>query len=188
MPRRIPHREAHGDRHAAGDRTVGEFVGSPNFLPGEVHDSVVECELGRLPVMARFQGPAEVMIRAESLAIAEDGGTSAEVTAVEYYGHDQMVTVRTFGGRQLRVRLLAAAPFALGQRVAVVVRGDVRLPKSRSDQTPDIEMSAWSAVPVYGHMSIRHIAAEAARRLTADRAAGGAVAMSAASGRSVLGY
>ena len=106
-------------------------VGSPNFLPGEVHDSVVECELGLLPVTARFQGSAEVMVRAESLAIAEDGGTPAEVTGVEYYGHDQMVTVRTFGGRQLRVRLLAAAPFALGQRVGVVVRGDVfAFPKS----------------------------------------------------------
>jgi iron(III) transport system ATP-binding protein len=107
------------------DRTVGEFVGSPNFLPGDVHGSMVECELGLLPVRAAFEGPADVMLRAESLAIGEDGGMPAEVTGVEYYGHDQMVTVRASSGRALRVRLLAAAPFAVGQRVGVVVKGEV---------------------------------------------------------------
>jgi iron(III) transport system ATP-binding protein len=106
------------------DRTVGEFVGAPNFLPGDVRDSLVDCELGRLPVTASFEGPADVMLRAESLAITEDGGTPAEVTAVEYYGHDQMVTVRTGHGRQLRVRLLAAAPYAVGQHVGVIVKGE----------------------------------------------------------------
>ena len=106
------------------DRAVGEFVGGANFIRGEVRDSVVRCELGILPVAASFEGPAEVMLRAESLAVSEDGA-EAEVTAVEYYGHDQMLTVRTGQGSLLRVRLLAATPFQAGQRVGLEVRGEV---------------------------------------------------------------
>jgi iron(III) transport system ATP-binding protein len=106
-------------------RKVGEFVGNPNFLAGELHDGIVECELGRLRVAATFEGRADVMIRAESLAIGEEGGVPAEVVGVEYYGHDQMVTVRLAGGTTLHIRLLAVPQLPLGQRVGVLVKGDV---------------------------------------------------------------
>jgi iron(III) transport system ATP-binding protein len=114
------------------NREVGEFVGNPNFLEGRVHDLTVECELGVLPVVAGFAGPADVMVRAESLAITEGEGVPAEVTGIEYYGHDQMVTVRLESGRSLHIRLLAAPVLAVGQRVGVTVRGEVSAFPARS--------------------------------------------------------
>jgi hypothetical protein len=47
------------------------------------------------------------------------------VTGVEYFGHDQVATVRLHSGALLRVRLLARSPVASGQQVAVMVHGPV---------------------------------------------------------------
>ncbi len=105
-------------------RDVGEFVGGANVLPGEVRDGVATCELGRFPVTSSFSGPADVMFRAEGLILAEDG-TPADLETVEYFGHDQLVSLRLHSGQQLHVRILAAAPATVGARVGVSVRGDV---------------------------------------------------------------
>ena len=106
-------------------RAVGEFVGNANVVEGTVEDSMLDCELGRLPVDAGFNGKADVMVRAESLVLSEGDGVPAEVIGIEYYGHDQMVTVRTGNGRLLRIRLLAAPRVEPGQKVGVRVQGDV---------------------------------------------------------------
>jgi iron(III) transport system ATP-binding protein len=105
-------------------RAVGEFLGDANFLPGRVRDGSVECELGRFPVDAGFVGAADVMVRAEGLTrVAE--GVEAVVRAVEYFGHDQVLTVRLVTGSTVRVRLLAAAPASEGERIRLAVVGDV---------------------------------------------------------------
>ncbi len=104
------------------NRSVGEFVGDANLLPGSIHDSHVECVLGRFPVSGGVDGPTEVMFRAEALEIAEAGGVPGEVVDLDYYGHDQMVTVRLQSGETLRVRLLAVTGFEIGQQVGVTAR------------------------------------------------------------------
>jgi iron(III) transport system ATP-binding protein len=107
------------------NRAVGEFVGNANFLSGTVRESGVETELGVLPIAAGFTGAVDVMVRAESLAITEGEGVPAEVLNIEYFGHDQMVTVRLTGGKALHIRLLAAPALAVGQKVGVAVKGEV---------------------------------------------------------------
>ena len=107
------------------NRAVGEFVGNANFLTGYIRDSRVECELGVLPVQATFTGTADVMVRAENLGVSEADGIPAEIIAIEYYGHDQMVTVRLASGSLLSVRLLATPRLATGQQVGIVVKGEV---------------------------------------------------------------
>jgi iron(III) transport system ATP-binding protein len=106
------------------DRAVGEFVGNPNFLSGQASGGFVETELGRLNVEAGFAGPADVMVRSENLIIGEQGA-EGEVVNVEYFGHDQMVTVRLRSGTRLRIRLLAAARVDVGQQVGVQIKGEV---------------------------------------------------------------
>jgi iron(III) transport system ATP-binding protein len=107
------------------NRAVGAFVGDANFLPGRVCREVADCELGRLRVIAGFEGPAEVMIRAESLTISDTHGVPAEVVSVEYVGYGQMIAVRLTGGALLRIRRPGALPLAVGMRVAVAVEGEV---------------------------------------------------------------
>jgi iron(III) transport system ATP-binding protein len=103
-------------------RVVGEFVGAANVLPGSATGSQVECVLGRFAAEG-VHGPVDVMFRAESLAMTEDG-VPAEVLDIDYYGHDQMITVRLQSGETLRLRLLATPGIEIGKRVGVTARGD----------------------------------------------------------------
>jgi iron(III) transport system ATP-binding protein len=107
------------------NREVGAFVGDANFLTGRVCREVADCELGRLRVIAGFEGPAEIMIRAESLTLSDTHGVPAEVMSVEYVGYGQMIVVRLTGGTLLRIRRPGALPLELGMRVAVAVEGEV---------------------------------------------------------------
>jgi iron(III) transport system ATP-binding protein len=104
---------------------VAEFVGAANFLPAQAHGTAVECELGHILTPAGFSGPATLMVRAEDLVLSE-AGVPAEVHSIEYFGHDQMATLRLRSGRLLKVRLQAAPILQLGQSVAVRVQGEVR--------------------------------------------------------------
>ncbi len=105
-------------------RAVGEFVGAANVLHGMVEDSHVDTVLGRFYTRVGIKGPVDVMFRAESLAISEEGGVPAEIVDVDYYGHDQMVVVRLNNGETLRLRLLALPEFEIGQHVGVVAQGE----------------------------------------------------------------
>jgi iron(III) transport system ATP-binding protein len=111
-------------RHPAS-RIVAEFVGEANFLPGEVAGGLARCELGQFPVRADFTGTADVMIRAEEMALSSDGDPDSEVVGIEYYGHDQMATVRAPSGRLLKVRLAAGRGARPGERVHLAVPGEV---------------------------------------------------------------
>jgi iron(III) transport system ATP-binding protein len=103
-------------------REVGEFVGHANFLPADAHEFVARCEIGAIKIDNGRSGPVDLMLRAEALALTEDGAP-AEVVSSEYYGHDQMVSVRLSSGRIVRIRLLADERFEPGQRVGVAARG-----------------------------------------------------------------
>ena len=74
------------------DRAVAEFLGDANFLAGEVRGGSVECELGTLPVLADFEGGAEVLVRAEASALAgavrSRGDENALVTIREGWEFD----------------------------------------------------------------------------------------------------
>jgi iron(III) transport system ATP-binding protein len=117
-------------------REVAEFLGGANFLPGEVKEGIVECELGTFPVEADFKGPADVMFRSEALTICEEGGTPAEVVELDYYGHDQMVTLRLASGALVRVRLLSSPRLHPGDRVGVMTRDAITV-FPRGEQGPD---------------------------------------------------
>jgi iron(III) transport system ATP-binding protein len=107
------------------NRAVGEFVGAANFLPGTVKGNTVETALGVTPVAATFEGPADVMLRAEGLAISESDGAEAEVVDIDYYGHDQMVTARLTTGDLVRIRVLSAPGIEPGSKIGVLIKGEV---------------------------------------------------------------
>ena len=106
------------------NRLVGEFVGGANFLMATASEGFVECELGRLQIESGFSGSVELMVRPENLVVSESEGEPAEVVSIDYYGHDEMVTVRLQSGNLLRVRLLATTKIIEGQRVGVTLQGD----------------------------------------------------------------
>jgi iron(III) transport system ATP-binding protein len=110
-------------------RAVAEFLGDANIIEGRARDGRIDCELGRVPAGAvppggEHSGAVQVMIRPEDLAIDEQGRRGAVIES-EYYGHDQMITVRLESGTVLRVRDLPGRSVAPGDSVGVMLRGDV---------------------------------------------------------------
>jgi iron(III) transport system ATP-binding protein len=106
-------------------RAVAEFLGDANFLPGDGGDGAVRTAIGTIAVPESPSGAVEVMVRPEDLALSSEGGEPVEVVTHEYYGHDQMVTVRLANGALMKVRDLATHDFAPGQRLGLRVRGHV---------------------------------------------------------------
>jgi iron(III) transport system ATP-binding protein len=113
-------------------RAVAEFLGDANFLTGSVEDGVVRCELGALRSADHLSGSVDIMVRPESLVLAEDG-VPVRVANSEYFGHDQLVTVVLPSGGRLKVRLLPARDLAPGQQLGLRMAGDfVVFPAARS--------------------------------------------------------
>ena len=108
------------------NREVATFMGIANFLPGQVDNGQVSCELGQLAVESIHTGPAEVMLRPEDIALTPNDAGQAQIVAREYFGHDQLMRIRLPSDTELYSRLLGSeGDFAAGQRVEVSVRGQV---------------------------------------------------------------
>ena len=107
-------------------RSVAAFVGDANFLPGDRQGGRVSWTFGPFPSPGP-DGPVEVMVRPEDLAIDESAAVAARVIEAEFFGRDQAVTLALDDGKQLRVRLLRGVEFDTGQRVGLRVTGTPRV-------------------------------------------------------------
>jgi iron(III) transport system ATP-binding protein len=109
-------------------RAVAEFLGDANFLTGTVRDGTLDWPLGRTSIAAARGGGVDVMVRPEDLRLSSNGdGPQVEVVARDYYGHDQMITVRLADGALVRVREQSAHEVAPGDRFGLQLAGDVVL-------------------------------------------------------------
>ena len=106
---------------------VAQFIGDADVLPGVAHGGQVSCEVGTLPSCAPTYGEVKVLVRPETVRLCPDRDAAAVVVAREFYGHDQLVTVRLPSGRLLRARLGPWQSFQDGERVEVAVDGVVAL-------------------------------------------------------------
>ncbi len=99
------------------DPWVARFVGDADIVTGEGRgDCALTC-LGRVPLLADRSGPVDVLVRPEEVLLDHDG--DAEVTSVEFYGHDALLTVRLADGSTLRSRTTGAPRHRLGDCVSV---------------------------------------------------------------------
>ena len=107
------------------NRTVAEFIGDANFIPGHGHGRRIESEFGDLEAQIPIDGPVEVLLRPESIEIspAPPADNTHRVRDHLFFGHDQLVSVQMANGRIIQVRLGPTYQFADGQPVSVRVRG-----------------------------------------------------------------
>jgi iron(III) transport system ATP-binding protein len=104
-------------------RGVAEFLGDANFLPGDAREGSVRTSIGVIRAPDAPTGSVEVMVRPEDLLLSSEDGAPVVVVRHEYYGHDQMVTVRLGDGALLKVREIAGHEFTPGQQLGLRVRG-----------------------------------------------------------------
>lgn len=104
---------------------VAEFVGEGVRLPGRVDGSHIITAIGSLPcrnlgVGDSVENGAEVVLRPEHLRLDAHG--DAEISDVEYYGHDVRYEVVLAEGTSVSVRSLEPV-HAVGDRVKVTYTG-----------------------------------------------------------------
>ncbi len=107
-------------------RWVARFLGEVEVVPGEAAAGRVECELGSFSADQSTEGPVDVLIRPESIAIGlsgPDGAAAAEVVGRRFFGHDQLVELRLGSGRTVRSRRLGFPAWHEGDRVRAWVDG-----------------------------------------------------------------
>lgn len=106
-------------------RDVAAFLGEANFIEGVAEGEVAHCALGKLPLAAPMHGKVALMIRPEALRVTSNAEGNAEVVAIRFFGHDQLLRLRFPDSTELEVRTWGNAELALGEHVAVSVRGSV---------------------------------------------------------------
>jgi iron(III) transport system ATP-binding protein len=106
-------------------RWVASFLGEIEVVPGEAAAGRVECELGTLPA-EQLDGPVDVLVRPESIAIGlngPEGAADAEVVNRRFFGHDQLVELRLRSGQIVRSRRLGFPAWHPGDHVRAWVDG-----------------------------------------------------------------
>jgi iron(III) transport system ATP-binding protein len=122
---------------------VAEFLGEADILPAMAGESSVECELGTLPIDAPFKGPAEVIVRPESVGMASGPGPGgvttrkAKVLKREFYGHDQLLHLELESGLRLRSRRPGFPAWHPDDHVRVWISGPVTVLQPRGEHEAD---------------------------------------------------
>ncbi|HEX7168370.1 MAG TPA: ABC transporter ATP-binding protein [Acidimicrobiales bacterium] len=118
-------------RHPAS-QAVAEFLGDANAVAGRATGGMVETEVGTLRSDVA-DGDVVVLVRAEDVDLAAldgegdpgaTGATEAIVEDVDYFGHDQLVSVRLPSGARIEARLHARRRLPRGATVTVAARPD----------------------------------------------------------------
>jgi iron(III) transport system ATP-binding protein len=106
-------------------REVAAFVGDAQFLPGEASGTAVDTELGRLELLEPADGPVDVLIRPEVIALApydeSPDPVSGFVTNRRFFGRDQQVDVSLPSGTPITARTPTDRRFSGGQHVSITV-------------------------------------------------------------------
>lgn len=100
---------------------IASFVGDVNLLSGTGHGIVANTVVGEISLAEPANGPIDVLVRPEDLAIEPNG--SGTVTLTEYYGHDMMVTVQLDEHNEVQVRAAARASWTRGDTVSIAYVG-----------------------------------------------------------------
>jgi multiple sugar transport system ATP-binding protein len=110
------------------------FVGSPpmNFLPfrGSLQPGDRSVSIGAAPVEVPEvrEGIAETALvlgaRPEQVRLSDDSPLRASVVEAEYLGTNQIVTLTTAGGAQVKARISAEIPVRPGDQTGLVFKAD----------------------------------------------------------------
>ena len=97
------------------DRWLAGFVGEADTVLGNADGDIAHTALGPMRLRSPAEGPVEVLVRPEELALTE--GDSGVVGHIEFFGHDTLHDIRSAGGDVLRCRTTGAPRFRNGATV-----------------------------------------------------------------------
>ena len=97
------------------DRWLAGFVGEADTVSGRAEGDIAHTALGPMRLRSPAEGPVEVLVRPEELALTE--GDSGVVDHIEFFGHDTLYYIRSADGDVLRCRTTGAPRFSIGATV-----------------------------------------------------------------------
>ncbi|MDE0132673.1 MAG: ABC transporter ATP-binding protein [bacterium] len=100
---------------------VAEFLGDADFFDAHAKGGRITTPFGTFPTTR--SGKVKVMVRPESVTVFPHAQGVAVVTYREFFGHDQLLSVKLPGKITLRARCWPQPALAPGDRVAVSVDG-----------------------------------------------------------------
>jgi iron(III) transport system ATP-binding protein len=108
---------------------VARFVGEANFVPGRLSGEAgrVDTTLGQVTISGASltdqsgEEQVDVLVRPEQVTLSP--GDTAEITAVEYYGHDVRYELLLADGTVLSARTHPDVLRQRGDRVAIAFDG-----------------------------------------------------------------
>ncbi|MBW3659302.1 MAG: ABC transporter ATP-binding protein [Actinobacteria bacterium] len=108
-------------------RFVAEFVGDADVLPGRrAGRYFIDTPIGRLPTAGEVEADrADAVLRPESVRVRPRPDGPVRVTAVTFFGHDQLVHLQLADGTTLRSRQGPELRVVAGDRVDIEVVGPV---------------------------------------------------------------
>ena len=112
------------------DRWLAGFVGEADTVGGQAEGGIAHTALGPMRLRAPAEGPVDVLVRPEELALTE--GDSGVVDHIEFFGHDTLYYIRSADGEVLRCRTTGAPRFRIGAAVDLCHSGvsTVAFPRS----------------------------------------------------------
>lgn len=99
------------------DSWVATFLGDADVLEVVARSGHADTLLGRFAT--DLSGPVTVMVRPEDVQISLGETANATVAHVEYFGHDQLVTLAMADGVRVRSRIGSRPVYRIGQKCRV---------------------------------------------------------------------
>ncbi len=97
------------------DPWIAEFLGDADLIPATGHRGYADTPLGRFKTDLR--GPVSVIVRPEDVQLSIGEAPNAVVAGVEFFGHDQLVSVALPGGLRVRSRIGPRPSYQPGDNV-----------------------------------------------------------------------
>jgi iron(III) transport system ATP-binding protein len=92
---------------------VATFLGDADVLEGQARDGRVETVLGNFT--SDDDGAVSIVVRPENVQISVGEAPNATVAGVEFFGHDQLITLVMDGGIRVRSRISSRPSYRIGQ-------------------------------------------------------------------------
>ena len=125
---------------------VAEFLGDADFFDAYAQGGRITTPFGTYPT--NRTGRVKVMVRPESVTVFPHAQGTAVVVYREFFGHDQLLSVRLPGDITLRARCWPQPALAPGDSVAVSVDGIHLFPEPRQPPPPPGESVPAGSQPV----------------------------------------
>ncbi|MDH3190537.1 MAG: ABC transporter ATP-binding protein [Acidimicrobiia bacterium] len=94
---------------------VATFLGDADVLDSEARAGLVETILGTFET--DVTGPVSVVVRPENVQMSVGETANATVAGIEFFGHDQLVTLAMAGGVRVRSRVGSRPAYRIGQHL-----------------------------------------------------------------------